>query len=55
MQFEEYSGESQLDVAIRLKREYQKQKKVLNNFTKPQATSTVALYKIALMMVKRNR
>ena len=46
-QYEEYSGKSRIDVAIRLKREYQKEKKVLSNFIKPQTTSTVASYKIA--------
>ena len=54
-QYEEYSGKSRIDVAIRLKREYQKEKKVLSNFIKPQTTSTVASYEIALMMVKKSR
>ena len=54
MQYKEYSGKSRIDVAIRLKREYQKEKKVLSNFIKPQTASTVASYEVALMMVKKN-
>ena len=37
-----------------VKREYQKQKKVLSNFIKSQ-TSTVASYEIALMLLKKSK
>ena len=49
MQYEEYYGKTRIDVADRLKKEYQKQKKVLSSFIKPQTTSSVAAYEIALM------
>ena len=42
IQCEEYYGKTQIEIADRLKREYQKQKKVLSSFIKPQTTSTVA-------------
>ena len=43
------------NIADRLKREYQKQKKVLSSFIKPQTTSTVAAYEIALMLLKKSK
>ena len=39
MQYEEYYGKTRIDIADRLKREYQKQKKVLSSFIKPQTVS----------------
>ena len=41
MQYEKYYGKSRIEIADCLKREYQKQKKVLCSFIKPQTTSTV--------------
>ena len=53
MQYEEYYWKTQFDIADSLKREYQKPKKVLSSFIKPQTTSTVASYKIGLMLLKK--
>ena len=55
MQYEEYYGKIRIDIADRLKREYQKQKKVLSSFIKPQTTDTVASYEIALMLLKESK
>ena len=55
MQSEEYYGKTRIDIADRLKREYQKQKKALNSFIKPQTTSTVASYEIALLLLKKSK
>ena len=55
MQYEEYRGKTQIDIADRLEREYQKHKKVLSTFIKPQTTSTVAWYEIALMLFKKSK
>ena len=38
MQYEEYYGKTRIDIADCLKREYQKQKKVLSSFIKPQTS-----------------
>ena len=54
MQYEEYYGKTRIDIVDRLKRKYQKQKKVLNSFIKPQ-TNTVASYEIALMLLKESK
>ena len=51
IQYEEYHGKTQVEIADCLKREYQKQKKVRSSFIKPQTTSTVASYEIALMLL----
>ena len=55
MQSEEYYGKTRIDIADRLKIEYQKQKKALSSFIKPQTTSTVASYEIALMLLKKSK
>ena len=55
MHYEEYYGKTRIDIADRLKREYQKQKKVLSSFIKPQTTNTVASYEIALMLFKKSK
>ena len=55
MQYEEYYGKTQIDIAGRLKREYQKQKKVLSSFIKPQLRNTVASYEIALLSQKESK
>ena len=55
MQYEEYYGKTRIDIADRLKRECQKQKKVLISFIKPQTTNTVASYEIALMSLKESK
>ena len=55
MHYEEYYGKTRIDIADRLKREYQKQKKVLISFIKPQTTNTVASYEIALMLFKESK
>ena len=55
MQYEEYYGKTRSNITDRLKREYQKQKKVLSSFIKPQTTSTVAAYEIALMLLKKSK
>ena len=55
MQYEEYYGKTRIDIADRLEREYQKQKKVQSSFIKLQATSTVASYEIALMLLKKSK
>ena len=41
--------------ADRLKKEYQKQKKGLSSFMKPQTTNTVASYEIAQMLFKESK
>ena len=55
MQYEEYYWKTGIDIADGLKRECQKQKKVLSSFVKPQTTSTVALHKIALVLLKKSK
>ena len=55
MQYEEYHGKTRIEIADCLKREYQKQKKVLSSFIKPQTTSTVATYEIALMLLRKSK
>ena len=55
MQYEEYYGKTRIDIADHLKREYQKQKKVLNSFIKPQAANTGASYEIAQMLLKESK
>ena len=55
MQYEEYPGKTRIEIADGLKREYQKQKKVLSSFIKPQTTSTVASYEIALMLLRKSK
>ena len=55
MHYEEYYGKTRIDIADRLKREYQKQKKVLSSFIKPQTTNTVASYEIALILFKESK
>ena len=55
MHYEEYYGKTRIDIADRLKREYQKQKKALSSFIKPQTTNTLASYEIALMLFKKSK
>ena len=55
IQYEEYYGKTRIDIANHLEREYQKQKKVLSSFIKPQTTNTVASYEIALMSLKKSK
>ena len=55
MQDEEYYGKTRIDIAYHLKRKYEKQKKVLSSFIKPQTTSTVTSYKITLMLLKKSK
>ena len=55
MQCEEYYGKTRIEIADRLKTEYQKQKKVLSSFKKPQTTNTAASYDIALMLLKKSK
>ena len=55
LRYEEYYGKTRIDIADRLKRGYQKQKKVRSSFIKPQTTNTVALYEIALMLFKESK
>ena len=55
MHYEEYYGKTRIDIADRLKREYQKQKKVQSSFIKPQTTNTEASHEIALMLFKKSK
>ena len=55
MHYEDYYGKTRIDIADRLKREYQKQKKALSSFIKPHTTNTVASYEIALMLFKESK
>ena len=55
MHYEEYYGKTRIDIANRLKREYQKQKKILSSFIKPQTTNTAASHEIALMLLKESK
>ena len=53
VQYEEYYWKTRVDIADGLEGECQKRKKVLSSFVKSQTTSTVASYKIALMLLKK--
>ena len=55
MHYGEYYGKTQIDIADRLKRKYQKQKKVLSSFLKPQTRNIVASYEIALILLKESK
>ena len=55
MHYEEYYGKTRIDIADRLKREYQKQKKALSSFIKPQTPNIVTSYEIALRLFKESK
>ena len=55
MHYEEYYGKTRIDIADRLKREYQKQKKALSSFIKPQTPNTETSYEIALRLFKESK
>ena len=55
IQNEEYYGKTRIEIADRLKSEYQKQKKVLSSFIKLQTTGIVASHEIALMLLRKSK